>query len=636
MNKINVPVGKRSGQGKKTDFSDSNNAEFISLLCEHDLSEMQIRTLACLDSKGGFDTEKFERAVKGQVGLHIDDDTVAWLEIRSRDRTRSQIIEILAGLVQTDQEKQFDPVSDERFARLFKTSGLTGKIVNNWLELGREPGPFDGAIRALNDAICQRDEQGGREVIEGSIVVPPLELFDNPRYIPPGSPIDLLLKLGKRMEVNDQPVARMVFAIGVMSHWTGRQVKTKTGSYSNIYIALVGPTASGKDVATKTAEDPILKNQWGVFPYSEAGLDNALAISPKRLLLEEELGMAFKEVTDGQASGNNSRSEGFYKTLVKLATSDGGIRKRKEYADTKRNGPDIIAPTLTVIGTSTPVKMRCILNAVCMDDGLLPRLLTFEMPKADREPGILEIQSRKSGEDNEGRKDEEWKENEALLAKFADKWMHLHGENESKFEWDDAPILKTFAFTSESGSALDSFYFANWKPKADKGDRYSNAYTRARVLASRIALILAANRLSLEDLNDFKNLPKGLTISTDDVTLACKLVDASARTMIRLIGQAEDSNEYSARLDRMEGVVKKLNEESENLRGALPGTISDRARSLSDCDKLLAKLVEAGRIIRIPPPPKGARGASCKPTYVHIDYAKKLRDRIVRGIAQAG
>jgi hypothetical protein len=205
--------------------------------------------------------------------------------------------------------------------------------------------------------------------------------------------------------------------------------------------------------------------------------------------------------------------------------------------------------------------------------------------------------------------------------------------NETYEEWVKEPQLKVFDFTDESADFLDEFGANNWDSKNKGGDRFSEAYTRASVLATRLALIFAANRLTAEDLRQFRASPDSLPITIRDVRLGCLLADASIATMIRLVGQAEDSNQFTKDLDRVENAVLTLSKAcAQTGRRPTVKIILNQLKGMHSVQPLLDRLDAMGRIIKIKPAHRTGRpGRPQGVAYIHREFAPQFREQILKG-----
>lgn len=112
-------------------------------------------------------------------------------------------------------------------------------------------------------------------------------------------------------------------------------------------------------------------------PASDVGMISALSQTAKKLILWDEFGLDLKEMTGHRAP---SYKASIIKVLMKMFSSADQKSLGLEYknSDGKSARVDIVEPSLSLYGASTPIRFYESLNSSYVMDGFLPRLFIFE------------------------------------------------------------------------------------------------------------------------------------------------------------------------------------------------------------------------------------------------------------------
>jgi len=186
-----------------------------------------------------------------------------------------------------------------------------------------------------------------------------------------------------------QPELAFSAALTLMSVLTGQKVKDAGGTRTNIYVAALAPSGSGKDYGRTVIQDVLIKcgkpEVCGPQDIgSSAGLLRALQdISPVMLFPLDEMGILLEGVNSG---GRNIHLAKIGKVFLELYSSVGKVYNGTAYADV-RNNPIIHNPHCTIYATSTPCTFWESLTKANLTSGLLARFMFFEggyvMPNDD-------------------------------------------------------------------------------------------------------------------------------------------------------------------------------------------------------------------------------------------------------------
>lgn len=174
-------------------------------------------------------------------------------------------------------------------------------------------------------------------------------------------------------------------AIGYISGIVGRSYNV-SGTGLNQFILVIAQTGAGKE-AMANGISKIQQSIRLIAPtsvgyrgpgeiVSSAGLLRALEENPCFLSIIGEFGLELKKLS----APNNPQGTSIKKLLMALYNKSGhtDILDSTSYSDRSKNIQDIIAPALTLLGETAPVRFYEALDETMIMDGLLPRFLIFE------------------------------------------------------------------------------------------------------------------------------------------------------------------------------------------------------------------------------------------------------------------
>jgi hypothetical protein len=181
-----------------------------------------------------------------------------------------------------------------------------------------------------------------------------------------------------------EPIA-LAGALGFLAAVTGRAFNV-SGTGLNVYIAIIGSTAIGKEAA-QSGISRLLKAVAIDVPaaldfvgpsYFASGqaLHKRLARTPSMLAPIGELGL--KLASWGKANGNPS-SQLWLALLLDVFGKSGGnqMLQGAEYSDKGNNVPAIHSPCLTLLGDSTPETYYRAHSEEHISNGLVGRIIPF-------------------------------------------------------------------------------------------------------------------------------------------------------------------------------------------------------------------------------------------------------------------
>ena len=202
----------------------------------------------------------------------------------------------------------------------------------------------------------------------------------------PGGLLEAIMDYTARASARTAPEYSLPGAIAVLGTLAGQRIKAETGLTTNVYCAVLGRSASGKD-APKQAVTRLLKAVTGgdalggMDVASDAAIINTIAQTGRHRLcfVFDELGLFLKA-----CKNPNSPRAGIAKLLTELFSCYASPYV-KTYADTDRN--KIIAwQALSLLGLSVPQEFWGAIQEGETTNGFLARLLVFERTAPDLAP----------------------------------------------------------------------------------------------------------------------------------------------------------------------------------------------------------------------------------------------------------
>lgn len=220
----------------------------------------------------------------------------------------------------------------------------------------------------------------------------------SPDLMEVGGVLQIIMEECARTAIRAQPFLWLGTAICAVGTLAGRRYESPTGLRTNIYVAGVADSGSGKDHGASvvrrafTAAD-LERFLGGENLASGAGLLQSLAGHPARLFVLDELGMFLKTVTGKNAAPHMAE---IWSEFIKIFSRAKEKYFGKEYAnrDGKNERIDIWYPHPCVYGMTTPSTFWAALEGGSMLDGGLARFLLFmsnqDLPPRNKRPGNSE------------------------------------------------------------------------------------------------------------------------------------------------------------------------------------------------------------------------------------------------------
>ena len=172
-------------------------------------------------------------------------------------------------------------------------------------------------------------------------------------------------------------VVAMATAVITIGTLIGR--RAAVGPYrsgSHLYLVVVGPTGIGKQHALNTVERLIkaagADAHLGAEMSAQSGVENILRRSAAALCLMDEFGAFLRRILSPKASGWEA---GVGKNLLSLWGTNFNIWRSVEWAG--KPSEKFYAPSLSILGATTPEKFASVLQGESARDGLISRMLAL-------------------------------------------------------------------------------------------------------------------------------------------------------------------------------------------------------------------------------------------------------------------
>lgn len=180
-----------------------------------------------------------------------------------------------------------------------------------------------------------------------------------------------------------QPAYAIGGALGFVGVLKAHSVRTLPNIYTNLLIANIGRTSSGKNWAfdgiQKIARESKCMSLIGRRPASGSGLEDMLAQQKGRAFCEwDELGDFFERMMGNKAAAWQQDVPG---AIMRIWSSCGKVYKSRAISMLSNQViPDIESPHLCVLGASTPAQLFGALSSKQVISGFLPRWIFFAAP----------------------------------------------------------------------------------------------------------------------------------------------------------------------------------------------------------------------------------------------------------------
>ena len=342
----------------------------------------------------------------------------------------------------------------------------------------------------------------------------------------PGGMLGEIMAFNRNTSMFWQQELALAASISLMSLVIGRRFTDYRDTRANLYCIGLAPSGSGKEHARSV--NKVLCNE--VFGSTSScpdsiGSDAGLV----RVASEREALFQIDEVAKFMSVNKTKGSPWLAKiapTLLRLFTSSGGSMRMDELADGDR-AVEIKNPYISVYGTSTVGGWWNSMDTESLVDGLIARLIVFEVSEAYPS---LNASSDQHARPSEG------------LIKRLKAWANYTLDGGDMVGVVDDVKPKLIQHTDEAREVNETYAeevrcmmrdLSAGSAKTDRAESVNGIWARAGEKVAKLALISACSNNNPDD--DFK-------IEVDDVRFAIKLVDATTSRMISESGHRVSSS----------------------------------------------------------------------------------------------
>lgn len=378
-----------------------------------------------------------------------------------------------------------------------------------------------------------------------------------------------------------QPALALAGALSLLAVLTGRKVRDKVNTRTNLYVISVAGTGQGKEAARITNKEILfaagadkLIGPEGLA--SHAGLISAVERQPACLFQLDEIGRIMATTNDAK------RSPHLYSiitNLLKLYTSAGSIYYSDAYADAERN-KSIVQPCAVVHGTTVPESLYAAFSEDSLSSGWLGRVLVFEAPAvrpAKQVPTATEPPKK--------------------VIEFAESWFKTQAGGNLSGE-HPKPITLTTDDEAETVFAELDTYADDQSVKA--GAVFGVLWSRAVEKARKLAMLWACS----------EGIGTEARITKAGAQWACELTDYLTRRLCWIASRHVASNTIEATSLKIERMIVDAGE-----RGVSGVELLKRTRFLTKKDRQesILYLIDTGKIEQT----QIRTGKPGRPTYIY-------------------
>lgn len=382
------------------------------------------------------------------------------------------------------------------------------------------------------------------------------------------------------------PAAAAVGALALVGTIMANKVQTNTGLRSNNQLILVAGTGTGKEHPRKINKAILMAA--GLKDYiggeeiaSGQGVMASASINPTSIFQLDEFGMMLQAVVSDKAG---SWQKAIMSSFMKLHSGAGSIVAGQERADQdKHPRVDVHFPCISLFATTTANQLVPALRSAQVASGFANRMI-FLLTKSKRQKRNMQALLTAPPSD--------------IIAwvKAARAYHHnmagMTPENPVTVGMNDAAASLFEAWEDEILSLQD------------KGPTYESMYVRAWEHASKLAMIVAMSRMTVQALAEFQ----GCEITGIDAKWAIEFIRFSFAEMVRLIEARVSDTEFEGHCKEVLRLIHRAGEQGMTEREL--GIASRSFRGLDGLarDKIFAVLQRTEQIARVPFEPVSGRG----------------------------
>lgn len=335
---------------------------------------------------GGYRARAFWRGVENfNVGIHPDGIT-DWGGSKSYTP-----IDLVMAAIQTN-------LFEEAYDWLAKQTGYRPDE-DEWVSRGAE------SARRIAEKSKHRREEAEKKIAEAPIktadvvatpVRAPRGKLDPFTPEAAGGLIGAIAKWSMENARRPVPEFAVLSALAITAALFGRQAVGPTGAGLNLYLVGVAGPGFGKEHAHKTlhtiAMDSGLHDLIGPGEVtSGSAIEKVVRKRPVFVMPWDEMGVVLQSVT---GAGSSAWAKTIRKVLLEIFSKSTSVWSGKEHADPTRDSSaePIHAPTVSILGMSTPDTFYKGLTEETMSDGFIARLIVIaakDRPERQDAPPLM-------------------------------------------------------------------------------------------------------------------------------------------------------------------------------------------------------------------------------------------------------
>lgn len=264
---------------------------------------------------------------------------------------------------------------EKRWHGFDSNSGITmGTLVDMAMLQGWKPAPPPAVQMDTSsvDDLVERIQSGKiKEMPDFKLNFDPLDL--------PGLVGDTVRWITK-YALRPQPELAMLNVLAFASAIFGRRYKSPINTRTNLYVVGVARTGAGKEFSRQCINE--LAQASGLLDYlgasyirSDIGLLSELQKKPSQVMMIDELGMYLEAISNVKAP---THFRNIASVLTKLYSSSGSLYDHGSVADPKMKPLLILAPSLSIYGTTTEKKYVKAFTEGTIESGELNRFIVYK------------------------------------------------------------------------------------------------------------------------------------------------------------------------------------------------------------------------------------------------------------------
>lgn len=366
-----------------------------------------------------------------------------------------------------------------------------------------------------------------------------------------------------------QPELALAAALSFVGALKGHRVRSESDLRTNNYIVGIAPSSAGKDHAISCLQKIVqacsLKNLYGGKPVSDAGLLSMLQADSRRLIVWDEIGLAFKEISDPKAQGFR---KSILTLMMELFSSANKTFFGKQYSNRDGNSPrvDIDRPCLGVYGVTTPSHFYQSLNYGMVADGFISRFLVFEIADSFPDKQRVNYEYRNLVPQN-------------IIEQVAEIEAMKQPKNELDFGAGEPQAIAMTDEAKEYMEELGVYYLNKKREWYQIQDGMQSMYGRAEEHIIKIALtVQSGNRITL-----------------NDVFWAHKVVDHCIEQLVIAIQKNLTQTEFGRKLIVTREILEKAGKAGIN-RTELNRKLYYAVGTTKEVSEVLAALIDLGEV----------------------------------------